>query len=333
MPEPATRTETRPPAPLAIVTPVFNDWESFGRLVRELDAVAGALAGPVRVLAVDDGSTVPPPEAALREFAPAHLASVEVLQLRTNLGHQRALVIGLADCVQRGDGAAVLAMDSDGEDAPADVPRLLEAARAHPGRVVVASRAQRSEGIVFRAAYALYKVGFRLLTGRRIDFGNFCLLPADAARRLAFAPDAWNHLAAALVKSRLPLARVATARQARYAGASSMGTVSLVVHGLSAISVFVETVITRLLVVFGLTALAAVATSLTAVVLRFGTNLAIPGWATNVFGLSLLLFFQSATVLTLVLFSVLSTRSTAPFLAGAQAAAFVERRLVLFRRT
>lgn len=320
-------------AALAIVTPVFNDWESFGRLVRELDTVARELALPVHVIAVDDGSTAELVENPLGGFTPAHLAAVEVLHLQANFGHQRAIVIGLAECVRRGTFAQVVVMDSDGEDAPAELPRLLDAARGAPGTVVVASRAKRSEGLSFRTAYWFYKHAFRVLTGRQIDFGNFCVLPQSAARRIVYSPEAWNHFAATLVKSRLPLVRVATARQGRYAGESRMSRVSLVVHGLSAISVFVETVITRLLVVFGLTALASLAAAATAFALRFGTNLAIPGWATNVFGLSMLLFFQSATVLTLVLFSVLSSRSSVPFLAGAQASSLIARSLVLFRRT
>lgn len=319
-------------AAITIVTPVFNDWASFGRLVRELDGIAASLGRPVNVLAVDDGSTRPIAPDVLGGFRPEHLAGVEVLHLRSNLGHQRAIGLGVAECVRRGEAAQIVVMDCDGEDAPADVPRLLAAAAEQPAAVVVASRARRSEGLGFRTAYWFYKRAFRLLTGRQIDFGNFCVLPLAAARRLVFTPEAWNHLAAALVKSRLPLVRVATARQPRFAGKSTMGHVSLVVHGLSAISVFVETVITRLLVVFGFTALGAIATSLTAVVLRFGTNLAIPGWATNVFGLSILLLLQSATVLTLLLFSVLSSRSSVPFLVGAQAGTFIERSSVLFRR-
>lgn len=330
----ATTAATTAPAAgaLAIVTPVFNDWESFARLVRELDAVARELAMPVNVFAVDDGSTAELLENPLGGFAPAHLTLVEVLHLQANFGHQRAIVLGLSECVRRGGFDWIVVMDSDGEDAPADLARLLAAARGAPDNVVVASRAKRSEGPFFRTAYWFYKHAFRWLTGRQIDFGNFCVLPLAAARRIVYSPDAWNHFAATLVKSRLPLTRVATARQTRYAGESRMSKVSLVVHGLSAISVFVETVITRLLVVFGFTSLAALTAAIGAFVLRFGTNLAIPGWATNVFGLSVLLFFQSATVLTLVLFSVLSSRSSVPFLAGAQAQNLIARTAVLFRR-
>lgn len=41
---------------IAVVVPVFDDWEYFARLLGELDAVAGGLSAPVTVVAVDDGS-------------------------------------------------------------------------------------------------------------------------------------------------------------------------------------------------------------------------------------------------------------------------------------
>ena len=315
---------------VAIVVPVLDDWESFNRLLAELDQVAAGLPHPLAVVAVDDGSLAPPP--ALAAGAVRHLAGVELVRRRCNLGHQRAIAIGLAECARTERFSHVVVMDADGEDRPADVAVLLAAATARPGAIVVAPRARRSEGLVFRAGYRGYKCAFHALTGRTIDFGNFLVLPLTAVRRLVAMPECWNHLAATVVKSRLPLARCPTPRGTRFAGRSTMDLVSLVVHGFSAFSVFIETAITRLLLFFGCTSLLAVAAAVVAVVLRFGTELAIPGWATNVFGLSLVMFLQSLTLATVVLFSVLSTRSTVPFIVARRGEEFVEDRRVLHAR-
>ncbi len=316
---------------VAIVTPVFNDWESFRRLLAELDQAAAGASARWSVLAVDDGSLEPPP-AGLGAEGFAHLERVEIVHLRCNLGHQRAIAVGLAECVRDDRCSHIAVMDADGEDRPGDVALLLARVTDRPEAVVVAHRARRSEGVVFRAAYQAYKLKFRLLTGRVIDFGNFLVLPVAVARRLVFMPECWNHLAATVVKSRLPIERLSTARGARYAGRSTMNLVSLVTHGFSAFSVFIETVITRLLLFFGCTSLLAAAAGLTAVVLRLGTDLAIPGWATNVFGLSVVMFFQSLTLAAVVLFSVLSSRSSVPFLVGRQGGDFVASRTMLFFR-
>src|SRR5512135_1031465 len=112
-----------PPAErLAIVTPVYNDWESLHELVRRLDAVAGTLPDAAfDVIAVDDGSTAPLPPAFLADARLARLGRVDVLHLASNLGHQRAIAVGLTEADARGLYAAVIVMDSDGEDRPEDV--------------------------------------------------------------------------------------------------------------------------------------------------------------------------------------------------------------------
>jgi hypothetical protein len=309
---------------LVVVTPVFNDWRAFSVLVRQLDEVAASFKFPITLLAVDDGSFVP--AEVLWTSPPAHLAAVEVVSLRCNLGHQRALAVGLAEVVCRNTFSMVLVMDCDGEDSPLSIIELVQASYSQPAAVVVASRARRSEGGVFRALYWLYKHAFRWLTGNTIDFGNFCLLPAAAAQKLAFMPDCWNHLAAAIVKSRLPIIRVPTVRASRYCGKSSMSLVALVVHGLSAIAVFIDTVLTRLLLLVGLAGLAAVIAGTATILVRLFSDLAIPGWATNAFGLSTLLFLQSLTLLVVMVFSTLNNRSAVPFVPGSQCVLFVAER-------
>ena len=141
---------------LVIIVPVFNDWESFGRLVKDIDATLPSGVRDVRIVAVDDGSTEPVPD----EFAEGanlnRIQSVQVVKLRCNLGHQRAIAIGLVQAAEMIADAMVI-MDADGEDRPQDIGLLIERHKAQPGHLVVVSRGQRSEGFVFRVGYSLYK--------------------------------------------------------------------------------------------------------------------------------------------------------------------------------
>ena len=75
------------------------------------------------------------------------IGRVEVLHLRRNLGHQRAIAIGLAFVeAERPRCRAVVLMDSDGEDAPEDVPRLVARCEQEGRRkIVFAERTKRSE--------------------------------------------------------------------------------------------------------------------------------------------------------------------------------------------
>ena len=316
---------------LAIVTPVFNDWQSLSALAQKLDELAATLQFPISIIAIDDGSPTPPE--VLWKSPPLHLERVELLSLHCNLGHQRAIAVGLSEAVHQKAFSMILVMDCDGEDSPEAITDLLQAADLNQSSIIVASRSKRSEGSIFRAAYYLYKIAFRWLTGRAIDFGNFCLFPADAAQKVAYMPDSWNHLAATIVKSRLSICRVPTARTRRYSGSSSMNLVSLVIHGFSAISVFSEAVLTRLLVVVSLTCLVAIGTGSASVILRIFTTLAIPGWATSAFGFSALLFLQSLTLLVVLLFTSLSSRSVMPFIPGLQGNTFIAGRKILHSRS
>src|SRR5581483_5557700 len=135
-----------------------------------------------------------------------------------------------------------------------------------------------------RLGYFAYRLLFHLLTGRSISFGNFSLLPMAAVGRLVHTPALWHNLAAAIMRSRIAYGTVPTERGERYAGRSRMNFVSLIVHGMSAMSVYTDMIFVRVLiaagVVLGLSLLGIVGVTL----IRLMTDLAIPGWASTVAG-------------------------------------------------
>jgi hypothetical protein len=194
------------------------------------------------------------------------------------------------------------------------VLRLLEKLDREGGRsVVFAERRRRSESLLFRMGYAAYRLMHYALTGRRVRFGNFSAIPARRLDSLVVMAEMWNHYAAAVVKSRLPYCTIPTQRASRLHGASSMRAVDLVVHGLSAISVHGDVVGVRLL--FGVMLLIALVlmTSATAVAVRFLTPLAIPGWATTVVGISLVLLVQALLLAAFLSVLILGGRQSTSF--------------------
>ncbi|HTD96483.1 MAG TPA: glycosyltransferase [Edaphobacter sp.] len=278
---------------LRLVIPVFNDWASFAILLRALDAVAETLPFRITVSAIDDGSTQS--ASAIFELASSlhFLDRVEIIRLSLNVGHQRAIAIGLCVACEDADFDAILVMDSDGEDPPETIPLLVEQAGQKEEFCIVAARRKRTERISFKISYFIYKTVFKLVTGKNISFGNFSLLSAGFARRLVMIPDLWNNLTAAVLRSRFPIEKISIDRGKRYAGKSQMNFTSLIVHGFSAISVYADTIFVRLLLttigLLGLTFVAIV----TALVLRllFPSH-ATPGWATTVsFGM-IIIFLQ-----------------------------------------
>ena len=291
---------------LAIILPVFNDWDSFRKLLVELAPALQNLDCSVEIVAVDDGSSEQPPGSLPLRFPVTRL---HILTLTSNMGHQRAIAIGLASLAGRSDIDLVAVMDADGEDRPSDLEKMIQTATANPGFIVVARRAKRTEGVLFRFFYYAYKAVFWLLTDHTIDFGNFCVLPFEYVSNVACRPELWNHFAATVVRARLPLKKLAVARGVRYAGQSKMNFVNLVLHGLGAISVFSEFVFTRILIASLTVLIASVLSILVVIGIRLSTNLAVPGWATNVFGFLVLIGLQAVMLPLSMAFMLLNGRT------------------------
>ncbi len=287
---------------VAIVTPVYEDEASFAELCRRLVEVQAGADARFYVIAVDDGSLAAPPR--LAAIAEAGLAG-EILRLARNVGHQTAIAIGLAHAASLTDVSACVVMDSDGEDTPESIPGLLSAAARSNCDVAVAERAKRSETVTFQLFYSVYKRLFRVLTGQRLRFGNFMALSPVALERLSGMYETATHVAAATVKAKLRRADVPTDRGMRYAGQSKMNFPSLVLHGMRAVMVFSDLVLTRMALALVAMAAGVIFVVLGAVTMR-SLGMTTPGWVTIVTGFALSLFLQTGlfTMITLIVSSL-----------------------------
>jgi hypothetical protein len=298
---------------ISVCIPVFDDWASAYAVAERLDAVADDLGAPVRVLFVDDGSSEPAPARPLPALG--RVVEVSTLRLRRNLGHQRAIAVGLAHLHETRLGDLVVVMDGDGEDAPADVKTLIDRCRAlGDAKVVFAARRKRTEGVVFRLGYVTYKILHLLLTGRGINIGNFSVIPPTLLPRIMGVPELWNHYAAGVIHARIPVATVGIDRSKRIVGTSKMNLVALATHGMSAISVFGDVAGMRLLTATSGLALLSLTALSGVVVVRFTTDLAIPGWATSAAGLLCVIVLNLLMLSVVFVLFVLQSRNVAHFL-------------------
>ena len=116
---------------VTVLMPLRDDWASAAELIRRLDRVLGSYPCILNILLVDDGSIQ---LCNARDFQSqfAVVRSIQILRLRRNLGHQRAIAIGIVHAAQAIPCDAVLVMDADGEDIPYGRPNLLiEVTNAH----------------------------------------------------------------------------------------------------------------------------------------------------------------------------------------------------------
>lgn len=294
---------------LLILIPCFNDWPALAKLLPTLERELAKAGISASVLVVDDGSTDPPPSKLLAGGA---IARSQVLELRRNLGHQRAIAIGLAYVEDCGKAGAVVVMDGDGEDDPADVPRLIAEFRNRKEEFIVfAERTRRSESRLFVVFYKLYKILHVLMTGYHVRVGNFSVVPRRRLTSLVVVAEMWIHYAAAVFKSRQPYTMIPTHRAKRLDGKSSMNFVGLVAHGLSAISVYSETVAVRLLVVAAALIIALSAALAGIAATRLLTPISMPNWAGATIGVLSILLFQVLMISLFLCFVLLGNKHTA----------------------
>ena len=281
--------------PFIVLTPYYEDREAIKRLFTDLHH---EFDQKVQLLVVDDGSVHEPLDP---NFLVHAKLSGEILYLKRNLGHQRAIAVGINYAAQHYPDQVVVVMDSDGEDRPSSIRELLAQLEISPNRdVVVATRKSRVESWRFQFFYYWYKFFFELATGRHINFGNFMALKPAAVARIAAMQELWIHFAGTVLLSKLRIGECPIARGSRYAGKSKMNFVGLVLHGFKGLMVFAEDVFVRVGIFCAVIAVISLLLMPIPLVLKF-MGMATPGWSSVLIGVFLLIFIQTGTLTLLTL--------------------------------
>jgi dolichol-phosphate mannosyltransferase len=156
----------------SIVAPVFNEEETLPNFYERIVVVMDALNEPFELLLVNDGSR----DSSFQIMKNLHKQDprVHVIDFSRNFGHQIAISAGL-DYAQ---GQAVIIIDSDLQDPPEVIPRLIERWK-NGAEVVYAQRAKRVGETKFKLVTAsLFYRLIRSITSVDIprDVGDFRLM-------------------------------------------------------------------------------------------------------------------------------------------------------------
>ena len=108
---------------LSVVIPVYNEAENIRPLLERLKSALGEAPGQAEILFVDDGST--DRTLALLREAQRRDARIRIAHFRRNLGQTAAMAAGF----RLARGKAVVTIDGDLQNDPADILRLVEMLR------------------------------------------------------------------------------------------------------------------------------------------------------------------------------------------------------------
>jgi len=164
------------PVSLSVVVPVKDEAGNVGPLARE---IAAAVAGDqAEIIFVDDGST----DSTAAELAAlkGELPNLRVIRHGRNSGQSRAIRTG----VRAASGTVIATLDGDGQNDPADLPKLVAALRADDRLGMVSGvRAKRKDTLSRRLASG-FANGFRRRALRDTAVDSGCGI--KAFRREAF---------------------------------------------------------------------------------------------------------------------------------------------------
>jgi dolichol-phosphate mannosyltransferase len=162
---------------LSVVIPAFDEAESLPHLLERLVATLEDQGTSAEVIVVDDGSR----DGTAGVVEALALPGVRVERLRVNRGKSAALRIGLR--VAKGD--VIVLMDADGQDDPAELPRLVAALDGNLD-LVTGRRAERNDRAAKRVPSRLYNWVTARVTGvPGRDFNSgFKAMRRDVARDL-----------------------------------------------------------------------------------------------------------------------------------------------------
>ena len=289
---------------VAVLLPVLDDWQSLQHVLREVCS-SFPPSHHVTVHVVNDGSQSIPSVSTIFGVND----SWTLVHLGCNLGHQRAICIGLASILESYQPDVILVMDSDGEDDPKSSYELVRTLENGKCDIVVAQRASRSEGRRFRLMYWGYKQIFRILVGEQLDFGNFSALRPSAAKRLVYMSETWNHFPGSIIRSRLSVRKMPVARATRTEGSSRMNVPALVTHGLAGLSVFMDRVMSRLLIASSIVIAFLTAVMGIGLFVRLTGQVPIPGWLALITTAAFVGVVQISATLLILAFLSLSARA------------------------
>lgn len=104
---------------VSIVIPAHNEAENIGPLIREIEELK--IGYPYEIIIVDDASTdeTYPEVAGLKSEVPG----LKILRHERSYGQSAAIATG----IRHAGGDVIVTMDGDGQNNPADIPRLIYA--------------------------------------------------------------------------------------------------------------------------------------------------------------------------------------------------------------
>ncbi len=223
-------------AKIIILTPVYNDWKNLSKLLAKINNIfKDKIKKDFDLIVVNDCSTE---NFNCKKLKLKKINKLTLISLFRNIGSQRAIAIGLRyiNNVYKKDYRTII-IDSDGQDNPEGIIKMLDKNKKNPKFSVVVERGQRKEPFWFKFFYETYCVLINLFTAKKIRFGNYSLLNPEHIRKIVYNSDLWNAFPSTIANNIKKISHVTMDREKRFTGISKVNFLGLVFHAMRVFSV------------------------------------------------------------------------------------------------
>lgn len=220
---------------IVILTPVYNDWNNLGKLLKKINKVFEvSINNTFDLVIVNDCSKE---NYNHKKYKLKMINKIILINLEKNVGSQRAIAIGLKYLKKNyKKNFKTIIIDSDGQDNPKIISKILSLNEKNPNCSIAINRGQRREPIWFKLFYEAYCILVKLFCFKKIRFGNYSLVDISDLKKITEKKELWSAFPPTLSKNSNRLLHLSADREKRYGGDSKMNFYGLVYHALRVFS-------------------------------------------------------------------------------------------------
>ena len=222
-------------AKIIILTPVYNDWKNLSRLLKKINKIFETqLKTKFELIIINDCSTE---KYNPKKYKCKMASKITIISLYQNVGSQRAIAIGIKYLSKfYKKKIKTLIIDSDGQDNPSLISKLINISDMSPQNSIAVRRRQRKEPVWFKIFYELYCFLIIIFSYKKIRFGNFSLLNFVDLKKVSIQNDLWSAYPPTLSNTIDNLNFINADREKRFGGKSKMNFFGLIFHALRVFS-------------------------------------------------------------------------------------------------
>ncbi len=223
-----------------ILIPVYNDQKSLNKLLIKIDSHLDPVTNlRTEILILDDKSTY---RINIDNKKFKNLEKISILTVKKNLGSQKIIAVGLNYLKKIKENFFITVMDSDGEDNPVEIEKMLELALKNVDHVITSNRKGRNDSLLIRFLYKLHLLITFFFSFKWISFGNFTTFNSKNIEWILSDTSSWLAYSSSVIKN-CKIKRVYARRDKRYFDKSKLSLLKLAEHSIRVNAVFAKRVL------------------------------------------------------------------------------------------